>query len=157
LFRNFGLVHRDRSTLVAGHSRLDTLHAAILLVKLRHLPAYVSARRAHAAAYTEALAGTFHLVEVPEEASPSYSTFVVRHRERDRILAAMQDRGFEIKVHYPFPIHRQEPYAARWDRPLPETDRAVGEIMSLPVTPELAPEDRDRLIEGLLESCREPS
>jgi dTDP-4-amino-4,6-dideoxygalactose transaminase len=157
LFRNFGLANRDRSTLVAGHSRLDTIHAAVLLVKLGLFSGYLSARRAHAAAYTDALAGSFQLVEVPEEAFSSYSTFVVRHPERDRILAAMEDRGFEIKIHYPVPIHRQEPYAARWSRPLPETDRAVGEIMSLPVTPELATQDRDRLIDGLLESCRELS
>lgn len=152
LMRNFALLDRDHTAFVTGHSRLDTLHAAILLVKLQRLDGYLAARRAHASAYAQALGGSYRLVDVPAGAEPSYSTFVVRHAERDRILGAMRERGFDLKIHYPVPIHRQAPYAdGAGAVALPVTDRAVAEIMSLPVTPELEAADRDRIIQALLE------
>lgn len=151
LTRNFGLLDRDHTAFVSDHSRLDTVHAAMLLVKLRYLDGWLEARRAHAAAYTAALAGSYRLLPVPQAAEPSWSTYVVRHRERDRILAALRDRGFDVKIHYPVPIHRQAPYAdgGPWD--LPETERGVAEMMSLPVTPELSPAHREALVDALLE------
>jgi dTDP-3-amino-3,4,6-trideoxy-alpha-D-glucose transaminase len=151
LMRNFGLLDRDHTAFVTDHSRLDTLQAAILLVKLRRLDGYLAARKAHAAAYSGALAGAYRVIPVPEEAEPSWSTYVVRHPERDRILEALRERGFDVKVHYPVPIHRQEPYLdeERWT--LPETNQGVAEMMSLPVTPELADHDREALIAALLE------
>lgn len=151
LTRNFGLLDRDHTAFVSGHSRLDTVHAAMLLVKLRRLDGWIDARRAHAAAYTEALAGAYRLIEVPDVAEPTWSTYVVRHPERDRILEAVRRQGFDVKVHYPVPIHRQAPYAdgGPWD--LPETERGVREMMSLPVTPELSHEDRDALIAALMD------
>lgn len=152
LMRNFALLDRDHTAFVTGHSRLDTLQAAILLVKLRRLDGYLEARKAHASAYAQALAGSYRLVDVPSWADPSYSAFVVRHPERDRILAAMRERGFDLKVHYPVPIHRQAPYVdGAGAVALPVTDRAVAEIMSLPVTPELDVADRNRIISALLE------
>jgi dTDP-3-amino-3,4,6-trideoxy-alpha-D-glucose transaminase len=151
LMRNFGLVDRDHSVFVAGHSRLDTLQAAILLVKLAHLEGYLRARREHALAYDAALRGPYRVVDVPTWADPSHSTFVVRHLDRDRILGEMRARGFDLKVHYPTPIHRQPPYAGRVGRDLPVTDRTVREIMSLPVTPELSKKDRVRIIRALLD------
>ena len=149
--RNFGLLDRDHTAFVSGHSRLDTVHAAMLLVKLGHLDRWLESRRVHAAAYTEALGERYRLIGVPEEAEPSWSTYVVRHPERDRVLEALRVWGFDVKVHYPVPIHRQEPYldTGPWD--LPETERGVGEMMSLPVTPELSARDRDALVEALLE------
>lgn len=151
LTRNFGLLDRDHTAFVSDHSRLDTVHAAMLLVKLRHLDRWLEARRAHAAAYTAALGDAYRLIPVPDEAEPSWSTYVVRHPERDRVLGTLRERGFDVKVHYPVPIHLQEPYAdsGPWD--LPETERGVAEMMSLPVTPELSPGDRDALVDALLE------
>ena len=76
---------------------------------------------------------------------------MVRHPERDRVAAELARAGFEVKVHYPIPIHRQEPYSDGYPWELPVTERTVGEILSLPVTPELEAPDRDRLIDALLE------
>ena len=151
LLRNFGLRDRDHSVLVSVHSRLDTLQAAMLLVKLRRLDSYLEARRAHAAAYDLALAGAYRLIDVPDWAEPSHSTYVIRHPERERLSDALGHAGFEVKVHYPVPIHRQAPFTDSGPWGLPETDRAVAEILSLPVTPELAAADRDHLIGALLE------
>lgn len=151
LMRNFGLVDRDHSAFVSDHSRLDTVHAAMLLVKLRHLDGYLAARRAHAAAYDGALEEHYRLIPVPDHAEPAHSTYVVRHPERDRIMEGLRRRGFDVKVHYPVPMHRHAPYAGTGPWHLPETERAVERILSLPVTPELAIHDRDRLIEALIE------
>ena len=74
-----------------------------------------------------------------------------------RIVAEMARQGFDLKIHYPIPIHRQVPYAGVRDWDLPQTDRAVSRIMSLPVTPELSDENRERIIRALLEICRELS
>jgi dTDP-4-amino-4,6-dideoxygalactose transaminase len=152
--RNLGLVDRDHTEEVSSHSRLDTLQAAALLVKLEHLDEYVEARRAHARAYDDALRDEFSIVPVPDHVEPSYSCYVVRHPERDRILTAMRSRGYDLKVHYPVPIHMQRPYLGSGSWVLPQTERAVSEILSLPVSPELSPTVRDELIADLLDTCR---
>lgn len=151
LTRNFGLRDRDHTEFVSDHSRLDTVHAAMLLVKLKRLDGYLAARRAHAAAYTAALDGPYRVIPVPEESEASWSTYVVRHPERDRILAALRERGFDVKIHYPVPVHRQAPYADTGPWMLPETERGVREMMSLPVTPELDARGRDALVAALRE------
>jgi dTDP-4-amino-4,6-dideoxygalactose transaminase len=148
--RNLGLRDRDYSEFVADHSRLDTVHAAMLLVKLRYLEGYLKARRAHAEAYNSALSSVYRLIPVPEWAEPSYSAYVVRHPDRDHILAEARRSGIDLKVHYPVPTHRQAPYLDSGPWSLPETDRAVREIMSLPVSPELSVAQRDALIEFLV-------
>jgi len=151
LTRNFGLRDRDHTEFVSDHSRLDTLHAAMLLVKLRRLDGWVAARQAHAAAYTAGLADHYRLIPVPEHSQVAWSTYVVRHPDRDRILEAVRARGFDVKVHYPVPVHRQAPYAGTGPWDLPETERGIATMMSLPVTPELDPSDRDALIDALRE------
>lgn len=151
LMRNMGLADRDHCVLVSGHSRLDTVQAAILLAKLAHLDGFLAARRANARFYDEALAGKFRLIEVPPDVEPSYSAYVVRHPDRDRIREAMLERGYDVKVHYPIPVHRQEAYRGEGTADLPETDRAVSEILSLPISPELSEREREAVTTALLE------
>ncbi len=153
--RNNGLRDRDHVAEIAANSRLDTIQAAMLLVKERHLDQWVEARRAHAAGYREALAGH---IQLPPEEGPGdfsvYSTFVVRHPRRDAFLAALEARGVSAKVHYPVPIHRQQPYA-RPDLVLPHTDRVVSEIVSLPVVPEISAGGRREVINAVIEAVEE--
>lgn len=151
--RNLGLRDRDHLAEVSGNSRLDTLQAALLLVKIERVEAWIAARRAHAAAYRKALAG--RVVLPPEEDGDEfvYSAFVVRHPERDRLRRELAARGIEAKVHYPVPIHLQEPYRDRPLRhPLPVTERVCSEILSLPVTPELSAEGRAAVIAAVLDA-----
>lgn len=149
--------HRDRDHVdeVSENARLDTLHAAILLTKLPHLDDWIAARRRHAEVYEAALQPHFELTEVTEGSEPAYSAFVLRHDLRDELIAHLQSRGFDAKVHYPVPIHRQKPFAEMHDWPLPHTEALVGRIVSLPVSPELDPSDRDALIEALIEWSRD--
>ncbi|MFH1465754.1 MAG: DegT/DnrJ/EryC1/StrS family aminotransferase [Pseudomonadota bacterium] len=154
--RDLGKLDRDRCGEVSGNSRLDALQAAILGVKLPRLEGWIERRRAHAAAYRAALGGC---VEPPPEDPPDgravYTFFVVRHPARDRLIGALADRGVDARVHYPIPIHRQPAFSAWPAGPLPHTERTVGEILSLPVTPELSDADRERVIGAVLAACAE--
>ncbi len=154
--RNIGIRDRDHCDFVSSNSRLDALHAAILRVKLEHLAAWTARRREHAAAYRQALAGHLRLPPPePEHGQAVYHAFVVRHPQRDRLQAALQAQGIGTKVHYPIPIHRQPAFAQRAGRPLAHTDRAVAEILSLPVYPELSDQDRGRVIRAIVAACEE--
>lgn len=154
--RNLGLADRDHCARIAGNSRLDTVQAAMLLVKLDYLDAWIATRRRHAAAYREALAG---LVTLPPEEGEgdfaTYSAFVIRHPERDRLVSLLASRGVDAKVHYPLGAHQQEAFASFEAPPLPVSEKVVREIVSLPVSAELSESDRDRVIDALDEALGE--
>lgn len=158
VMRNLGLATRENCVEFSLNSRLDTLQAAMLLVKLKHLRAWTEARRRHAAFYQKALAGVPGLA-VPRDAPGEeavYHTFIVMSERRDALKAFLAGRGVDTAVHYPVPIHLQD--AARklgWKKgAFPETERQAARILSLPVYPELADEDRARVAELVREFHR---
>lgn len=154
--RNLGLVDRDHCELVGTNSRLDTLQAALLLVKEPHLDAWIEARRERAGRYRRALAGRLTLP--PEEAAgdvATHSAFVVRHPSRDRLREALAERGVDARAHYPLAIHQQPAFADLPAAELPVTERVVASILSLPISPELGLDEQDRVIEAVLESLDE--
>lgn len=149
VLRNLGLQTRDNCVAFSGNSRLDTLQAAMLLVKLKHLPAWTEARRRHAAAYRKALAGVPGLV-APQDAPGEeavYHTFIIMSEKRDGLKAFLAERGVDTAVHYPVPIHLQDAAQALGWRlgAFPEAERQAARILSLPVYPELSDEDRTRV------------
>jgi dTDP-4-amino-4,6-dideoxygalactose transaminase len=148
--RNLGLRDRNTCVDVSRHSRLDTLQAAILLVKSKYLDEWIEKRRGHARAYRENLADRFQLMDVPGDRHSVYTNFVIRSHDRDRLIADMAERGFDLKVHYPVPIHLQPAFARYANGALPVTERIAGEVVTLPITPELSAADRDELIEALI-------
>ena len=152
--RSLGHRDRDRVDVASENARLDTLQAAILLTKLPHLDDWIATRRHHAAAYATALRPFFELTEVTEASEPAFSTFVIRHDDRDELIAHLASRGFDAKVHYPLPIHQQRAFEGMPSLRLPHTEALVRRIVSLPVSPELEPSDRDALIEVLIEWSR---
>lgn len=148
--RNLGLADRDTCVDISRHSRLDTLQAAILLVKAKHLDEWIVARREHARVYRERLSDRYGMMESPEGCHSVYTNFVIRTPDRDRLAIDMAEMGFDLKIHYPVPIHLQPAFERFRSGSLPVTERIVAEIITLPVTPELTPADRDRLIEALI-------
>jgi dTDP-4-amino-4,6-dideoxygalactose transaminase len=121
------------------NSRLDELQAAILTVKLRHLPAWNARRRAIAAQYRTLLADTgLILPEAPPDGDHVYHLYVVHTSARDVLQAGLRDEGIGTDIHYPLPAHRQPTYAS-FAPPggLPTTERLAQEILSLPMFPEL--------------------
>jgi UDP-2-acetamido-2-deoxy-ribo-hexuluronate aminotransferase len=152
--RSLGHRDRDHVDVASENARLDTLQAAILLAKLPHLDDWIATRRHHAAAYQTALSPFFELTRVTEGSEPAFSTFVIRHDDRDDLIAHLASRGFDAKVHYPIPIHQQRAFEGMPRPHLPHTEALVRRIVSLPVTPELEPADRDQLIDILIEWSR---
>jgi dTDP-4-amino-4,6-dideoxygalactose transaminase len=148
--RSLGHRDRDQVDFPSENARLDTLQAAILKVKLHHLDDWTAARRAHGAAYQDALHPFFELTAVTDSCEPAFSAFVIRHDERDGLITHLAEQGFEIKVHYPIPIHKQRALASVAPVILPHTESMVRRIVSLPVSPELDPSNRDALIDVLI-------
>jgi dTDP-4-amino-4,6-dideoxygalactose transaminase len=151
--RNNGRDTRSHFPHVSDNSRLDTLHAAILLVKLRHLEDWIEQRREHAEYYREHLGG---YVELPPEERDGdrsiYSMFVVRHPERDAIQEHLAERGIDAKVHYPKAVHQQEAFDHLDPRDLPASERVVDRILSLPIYPELTDDQREAVVEAVIDA-----
>jgi len=130
-----------------GHNyRLEGLQGAVLGVKLKHLPAWTTARRQAAEWYREALAGVPGILcptEIPGR-EHVYHLFIVRvtpasGTTRDAVMAALQKAGIGCGLHYPTPIHLQ-PAAAELGHhagDFPVTERLAGEILSLPMFAEI--------------------
>jgi len=141
--RNGGQSARYRHEILGVNSRLDELQAAILGVRLRHLDADSARRRRIAARYTAALAGAPGVTApfVAPETEPVFHLYVVRAADRAALAARLDAAGIETAVHYPTPIHRQPAYAAppgTGPSPsFPQAERAAGEVLSLPIFPEL--------------------
>jgi hypothetical protein len=139
--RQYGWKERYISDGVGVNSRLDEVQAAILRVRLTHLDAGNARRQAIAAAYDEALAGGRFAAPVRREGSGHvYHQYVLRVTERAALMARMRAEGVATAIHYPAPVHLQPAYRGR--TPLgpagcAETARAAGEVMSLPMFPEL--------------------
>jgi dTDP-3-amino-3,4,6-trideoxy-alpha-D-glucose transaminase len=139
LLRSHGEGTRHHHELATGTHRLDTLQAAILEVKLKHLPAWNQRRRDAADALRAGLAGSSVVSPTPPTADSDhvYHLFVVRSAERDALRDHLDARGVASAIHYPTPIHLQPAYAdlglGRGD--LPVAERLASENCSLPIFP----------------------
>ncbi len=147
LLRNWGAIVKYHHEVQGYNSRLDTLQAAILNVKLRHLAAWNERRRVAAGWYREALRdcpGLALPVEAPWCGRHVYHLFVVRilERDRDAVGRALNERGVQTVVHYPIPIHLQKAYAGLGLRPgtFPNAEQAARTVLSLPMFPEMTPD-----------------
>ena len=155
--RNGGQSDRYRHVSAGINSRLDEIQAAILRVKLKHLPAATERRRAIAASYSQALAGLG--LGLPEEqpyARAVYHLYVVRHARRDALMAALQERGIGTLIHYPIPLHLQPAFAHLGGRAgdLPVAEQAAREIFSLPLYPEMTEAQVEAVTSSLREALR---
>lgn len=141
--RNHGSTRKYEHLEVGFSSRLDELQAALLRVKLRHLPGWNERRREIAARYRELLQGT--PLVVAQERAPArhiYHQFTVRTPKRDALAGALADAGVGTAVHYPIPIPAQPMFAVPdVDRVFPNAARAAAEVLSLPCYPELRDEE----------------
>jgi dTDP-4-amino-4,6-dideoxygalactose transaminase len=155
--RNIGLRTRDESVVWAGNSRLDTIQAAILLVKLRYIEEWTANRRANAAFYREQLGKiegpAFKLPIGEEQENAVYHTFVIRAQMRDQLREFLAARAVATAVHYPIPIHLQPVAIDLGYKPgdFPETEAQANEILSLPIYPELTTEQLQHVASTVLE------
>jgi dTDP-4-amino-4,6-dideoxygalactose transaminase len=141
LLRNWGSRKKYHHEEPGLNSRLDTLQAAVLEVKLRHLPAWNERRRRHAALYDSLLANRAdfqHPIDRPDD-QPIFHIYAVRHSRRDQLLDQLQKRGVGAGIHYPFPVHRLAAFQhlATPGAHLSESEAWAAECLSLPLYPEL--------------------
>lgn len=158
---NHGSQRKYYNEVVGINSRLDTLQAAILQIKLRYLDAYTDARCAAADRYDELFAG-IESVTVPYRDPNSRHVFHqytirVRPERRDALVTYLHEKGIPSAVYYPVPLHRLPVFqgAGRMRHgDLRETERAAAEVISLPMHTELTPEQQE-YIAGAIRSFLE--
>lgn len=146
--------------LVSGNFRLDALQAAVLDIKLRYLEDWHAARRKHAAFYDRAFQGT--AVRTPPAVYAgsklknyhTYNQYVVRVPERDRVSAALSRAGIGCEIYYPVPMHLQPCFRELGYRvgDFPESERAAGEVLALPIYPELTESMQQTVVEEVLKA-----
>lgn len=129
---------RYRHDMLGTNSRLDALQAAVLSIKVKHLDAWTEARRAVAQDYREQLLdGLVQLVEETPSTPSVYHLAVVRTTQRDDAVSGLARAGVETGVHYPVPCHLQGPFRRYSPDPLPVTELAADQILSLPMFPHM--------------------
>lgn len=148
--RQYGWDAARHTDTIGVNSRLDPLQAAILAAKLPHLDADNARRAALAARYHAGLAGLpLTLPAARANARHAYHLYVVACDDRDTLKADLAAAGIDAGIHYPLPAHRHGGYAARVrvaPGGLPVTEALAGRILSLPLYPELADAEADRVI-----------
>ena len=138
---------------VGFNSRLDALQAAVLSAKLPHLHHWSAGRRANAAYYTSALADVAE-VRMPfvDPVNESiFNQYTIRVERRDALQAHLKDQGIGHAVYYPLPLHLQPcfAYLGLKQGAFPEAERAAGEVLSLPIYPELTSAQLDEVVSAI--------
>jgi dTDP-4-amino-4,6-dideoxygalactose transaminase len=143
--RDHGQKVRYYYEFVGANFRLDSLQAAGLLVKLKYLDGWAARRVQNAKLYDELLAGCDAVVRprIRPENFSVYNQYTIRVRSRrDELQKFLQENGVGSCIYYPVPLHVQECFWNLGGKPgdFPQTERACAEVLSLPIFPELVPE-----------------
>ena len=163
--RNHGGKQRYYHDEIGANSRLDSLQAAVLRVKMPHLKKWNSERQQRARTY-DRLFQESGLTRTGAESSPPvvlprthskanhiYHQYVVRVRSRDQLRAFLAERGVSTEIYYPVPLHLQKCFAYLGYAPgdLPEAERAAAEVLALPMFAELNEEEQRYVVEAVAE------
>ena len=153
--RNHGQSGKYVSSEPGWNSRLDEIQAAILRVKLRHLPEWQRARQARAAAYAKLLLGIPGVAPplTPEGYEHVFHQYTVRVERRDALVQLLSERKIGSAVYYPVPLHLQPLYASLGHKAgdFPHAEHAAQEVLSLPMFPELRSEQIARVADAVSE------
>ena len=146
LLRDYGRKGRYEHILKGYNSRLDTLQAAILRVKLKHLDEWDEKRRKNAHLYTKLFKENNIDLVLPYEADYAkhvYHLYPVRVKDRKSVMEKLAEKGIWTLIHYPIPVHLQEAYKDLGHKKgdFPVSEKCCEEILSLPMYPELSEED----------------
>ena len=153
--RNHGQTAKYLSSEPGWNSRLDEIQAAILRVKLRHLPGWQRARRSNAAEYTRLLDQLPGIMppQEPEGCEHVYHQYTIRCERRDALQQHLAAQKISSTVYYPHPLHLQPLYAHLDHKAghFPHAERAAQEVLSLPMYPELRKKQIARVVGGIAE------
>ncbi|MBI5373855.1 MAG: DegT/DnrJ/EryC1/StrS family aminotransferase [Candidatus Schekmanbacteria bacterium] len=142
--RNHGRKKKYEHEFEGRNSRLDSMQAAILKVKLISLEKWNESRRKHASLYKSLLDGIdeIRLPYSPQWITPVCHLYVIRTKEREKLAERLKEAGIETGIHYPIPLHLQPAYSYLGCRKgdYPVAENAAQEILSLPMYPEMSSE-----------------
>jgi dTDP-4-amino-4,6-dideoxygalactose transaminase len=164
VLRDHGQESKYHHSCIGWNARMDGIQGAALSIKLKHLDRGNAARRAHAQLYGKLLADVDGVIipSVAPSGVPVFHLYVVRVPERDRVLAALAQRGISCGIHYPKPVHLQKAYAGLGlgAGAFPVTERCAEGLLSLPMFPELTPEQIATVaaeLKAVLASAKNPA
>lgn len=142
LIRVHGAPKKYYHTLIGQNSRLDTLQAAFLRIKLKHLDEYNSARAKNAETYNRELKDIVKTPTVHPDSNHIFHQYTIRTSERDALIEHLKQAEIGTGVHYPYPLHRQPvmEYLGLGEGSFPESEAAAREVISLPCYPEMTAE-----------------
>lgn len=144
---------------IGYNSRLDTIQAAVLLVRLKYLENFIEMRRALASFYNNSLKEIEKITLPTEEkkAFHTYNQFTIRvkNNQRDFFQARLSAKGIPTMVYYPVPLHRMKVFKniARTASELKETEKASREVLSLPIEPLLTKEEKEKIVLAIKEAA----
>lgn len=157
MIANHGQSERYVHDLVGCNSRLDSMQAAVLGVKLKHLDTYCASRRAVADKYDKAFANSSNII-TPMRRENSYHVFhqytlVLNNVDRNEVVKKLGEKGIPAMIYYPIPAHRQKMFEAfgGMDAELPNTDWLTKRVISLPIHTEMKSEVQEYIIKNFLE------
>ena len=152
MLRNYGSRKKYVNEAIGFNSRLDPIQAAVLRVKLPYIDAWNARRARIAGRYLDALRDIrLTLPQIPDWAEPVWHLFVVRHADRDGLQQRLAAAGIATLIHYPIPPHQQQAYGYLGHAPeaFPLASRLAGEVLSLPIGPQLGDDEVDAVIAEL--------
>lgn len=152
LMRVHGSKERYYHDVIGGNFRLDTIQAAVLLVKLAYLEDQHKARQANGAYYNEKLANSgFQLPGVKAGRRMIYNQYTLRCADRTKIMDALKAKNIGHAIYYPIPLHLQVCFSDLGYKAgdCPESEKAAKEVLSIPIYSELTHEQMDYIVEAV--------
>ena len=156
VLRDHGSRKKYQYDLLGMNSRLDSLQAAILLVKLKHLDGFTKARRRNADRYRSLFkqAGLDRSITLPTEPAGRlhvYNQFVIRVQKRDQLRDHLRSRGIPTEIYYPSPLHLQPAFAylEYSQGAFPRAEEASQHVLALPVFPQMTEEQQKLVVDAI--------
>ncbi|MCP4385782.1 MAG: DegT/DnrJ/EryC1/StrS aminotransferase family protein [Hyphomicrobiales bacterium] len=142
----------DEASVLGITGRLDTIQAAVLLAKLTVFSDELARRREIAARYDAALAPAVTVPSRPGRAKSAYALYTIRVHNRDAVHDRLADAGIGTGVFYRLALHQHPAFRHFDGRHLPVSEALAGDVLSLPIHPDLSDREVDRVIQALLDS-----
>jgi dTDP-4-amino-4,6-dideoxygalactose transaminase len=161
MLRDHGQATKYYHDIEGYNGRLDAIQAGLLHVKLKHLAKWNALRRERAAEYGRLFANSEDSVTVPYEPSWSravYHLYVTRTEDREGLMAHLKNAGIGTGIHYPIPLHLQKAYQFLGYNvgDFPVCEKVAAQIVSLPMFPQLTPQQQNRVVEESLRFLADP-
>lgn len=154
LLRNIGRNGWYKHPIKGYNSRLDTLQASILSIKLKYLDSWTKERREIAMRYNKLLEGLPIILpkELPDRMHV-YHLYVIRTKQREKFMKFMENEGITTSIHYPIPVHKQIAYKELQSKKLPNSEQVANEVVSLPFFVGITLKEQEYVVDKIKKFC----